>query len=103
MKKQFIQLTTGWIPVSVLGMLMVALVAGQARANLSAELKAVPTAPITASVNVVLHADVVKKLEALPLVVDALLALPSDLDVNIDTRIISPLNGGDYSSRPNSE
>ena len=103
MKEQFIQLTTGWIPVSVLGMLMVALVAGQARANLPAELKAVPTAPITTSVNIVLHADVMKKLEALPLVVDALLALPSDLDVNIDTRIISPLNGGDYSSRPNSE
>jgi len=99
MKDQFIQLTSGWIPVSVLALLMVALVAGQARANLPAELKATSTAPITTSVNIVVHADVVKKLEALPMVVDALLALPSDLDVNI----ISPFDGGDHLSRPNPE
>ena len=35
MKRQFIRSTSGWIPVSVLLLLMIALAAGQAEANLA--------------------------------------------------------------------
>ncbi len=85
MKNQFIQLTSGWIPVFVLLLFTVALVVGQARANLPNEIKAAPNLPVaTSSINVVLNSDTLKKLEALPLVVDTFLALPSDLEFSID-------------------
>jgi hypothetical protein len=103
MKQQFIQLTSGWIPVSVLVLFTVALVAGQARANLPNEIKAAPVPAITTSVNIVLHADVLGKLEAFPVVVDTLLSLSSDLEVSVDAGIISPFDGGEHSSRSKSE
>ncbi len=103
MKKQFIQITSGWIPVSVLALFAVALIEGQARANLPDEIRAVPLPTVTTSVKVVLNADIVRKLEVLPLVVDSLLALPSDLEVSFDTRIISPIGNGEHSSRSNAE
>ena len=53
MKKQFIRLTSGWIPVSVLVLFTIALVAGQARASLSEETRATPVPPLlTTSVEV---------------------------------------------------
>lgn len=103
MQKQFIQLTSGWIPVSVLVLFTAALVAGQARANLPNEIKAAPVPAVTTSVRIILNADVLQKLEALPIVVDTLLALPSDLGVSVDTGIISPFGGGENSPRSKSE
>jgi len=103
MQKQFIQLTSGWIPVSVLVLFTAALVMGQARANLSNEIKAVPVPAVTTSVSIVLNADILQKLEALPLAVDTLLALPSDLDVSINASINSPFDGDKHSSRSKSE
>lgn len=103
MHKQFIQLTSGWIPVSVLVLFTAALVAGQARANLPNEIKAVPVPAVTTSVSIVLNADVLQKLEVLPLAVDTLLALPSGLDVGINASINSPFDGDKQSSRSNSE
>lgn len=41
MKRQFVRLTSGWIPVSVLLLLIVALVVGQAEANLPGQLRSV--------------------------------------------------------------
>jgi hypothetical protein len=103
MKKQFIQLTSGWIPVSVLLLFTVALVAGQARANLPNEIKAAPMPVVTTSINIVLSSGVSKKLEALPLVVDTLLALPSDIELGIDARIVSPHDNGEHSSQSHSQ
>ncbi len=103
MKKQFIQATSGWIPVSVLVLFTIALVAGQARANLPNEIKAASVPAITTSVNIVLSADALRKLEALPLVVDKLLALPFDLEVTLDTRFLSPFDRGEHSTPLKSE
>ena len=103
MKKQFIQLTSGWIPVSVLLLFTIALVAGQARANLPNEIKAAPIPAVTTSINIVLSSDVLKKLEALPIVVDTLLALPSDFELGIEARITSPHGSGEHSSQLDSQ
>lgn len=103
MRKQFIQLTSGWIPVSVLLLFTIALVAGQARANLPNEIKAAPVPAATTSINVVLSSDMLKKLEALPLVVDTLLTLPSGIELRIDGRINSPHDSDERSSRPKSQ
>lgn len=103
MRKQFIQLTSGWIPVSFLILFAIALVAGQARANLPSEIKAAPVPAMTTSINIVLSADVLRKLEALPIVVDMFLALPSDLELSIDAGIISPNERGGHSSQPQSQ
>lgn len=92
MKKQFIRLTSGWIPVSVLVLFTIALIAGQARANLPGEIKATPVFP--ASVNLVLSSDMLKRLESLPHMVDTVLALPSDLEVSVDATIIALRESG---------
>jgi len=89
MSKKFIQLTSGWIPVSVLLMFVVALVTGQARANLPSEIKATPAPMVTTSINVVLHSQMFEKLETLPLVIDTLLALPAEIELSIDATIRS--------------
>jgi hypothetical protein len=103
MKQQFIQLTSGWIPVSMLALFAIALIAGQARANLPNEIKAAPVPATTTSVSIVLNVDVLRKLEALPLVVDTLLALPSDLEGTLNTGLTSPFDSGGHSSRSTSE
>ena len=99
MQKQFIQLTSGWIPVSVLALFTAALVMGQAQANLPEEVKAAPVPAMTTSVSIILNTDVLQKLEALPVVVDTFLALPSELEVNVDASINFPSGGNERSSR----
>jgi len=88
MSKQFIQMTSGWIPIAVMGLLAAALIAGQARANLPHEHRAVPVPAATAPVNIVLSTQMLKKLDALPTVVENLLAMPIDIELRIDTRIL---------------
>ncbi len=88
MSKQFIQMTSGWIPVTVMVLLAVALIAGQARANLPNELRAEPDAAATTSVNIVLNTQMLKELESLPAVVDTVLAMPKNIEVRIDARIL---------------
>jgi len=100
MKKQFIRLTSGWIPVSVLVLFTIALIAGQARANLPGEIKATPVLPVlTTSVNVLLSSNMPEKLESLPHMVDTVLALPSDLDVSVDATIVALRESG-YGASP---
>jgi len=88
MSKQFIQITSGWIPVTVMALLTVALIAGQARANLPKDLIAAPVPAATTSVNILLSTQMLKNLDALPAVVDTLLAMPKDIELRIDTRIL---------------
>jgi hypothetical protein len=97
MKNQFIQLTSGWIPVSVLVLLAIALITGQARANLPNELIAAPVLVTSPTITVVLTASMLKKLETLPVMVDTLVALPGNLEVHIDARI---LTGDSFSHKP---
>jgi len=107
MKKQFIRLTSGWIPVSVLVLFTAALVAGQARANLPNDIQAAPVTAAAHSVSIIISSDLLAQLEALPLVVDTLLTLPLDAEVSRDGGINSPLRSLDYSplfySRPKSK
>jgi hypothetical protein len=103
MKKQFIRLTSGWIPVSVLILFAIALVAGQARANLPDEITAAPVLPVaTTSVNSALSINSLKKLDALPLAIDTFLALPSELSVRMDNRVATPRRADDGTPRLNS-
>ena len=81
----------------------IALVAGQARANLPNEIKAAPVPAETTSVSIILNADGLRKIEALTLVVDTLLALPTDLGVGADDGINSLFDGDEYSSRSKPE
>ena len=89
--------------MSVLVLFTVALVAGQARANLPNEIKAAPITAITTSVNIVLNTDALQKLEALPLFVDTLLALPTEIKGASDSKFLSPFDAGEQSPHSTSE
>lgn len=90
MKKQHTKVSHGWIPVSLLVMFTIALIVGQARANLPNEVKAAPMPVAATSINIVLNADMMQKLESLSLLTDTLLALPFDLELTIDGETLSP-------------
>ncbi|MGI9202814.1 MAG: hypothetical protein ACR2Q3_02320 [Woeseiaceae bacterium] len=87
MSKQFIQMTSGWIPIAVMVLLAAALIAGQARANLPYEHRSAPV-PAAVPVKIVLNTEMLKRLDALPAVVDSLLAMPINIELRIDTRIL---------------
>lgn len=71
-----------------MALLAVALIAGQARANLPNELRAAPAPAMTTSVNIMLGTRMLKNLDSLPAVVDTLLTMPKDIELRIDTRIL---------------
>lgn len=88
MKKRFIQLTSGWIPVSVLLLFTIALIAGQARANLPSELRAEPVPAATFTIDVVTDVKLRWNPETLPLIVESLPVLPYGFEIAIDGRHI---------------
>ncbi len=83
MSKQFIQMTSGWIPVSVMVLLAIAVIAGQARANLAHETRVSPLGASTA-IRLSLDAEALRKFELLPAAVESLLTWPRDLTLYID-------------------
>jgi hypothetical protein len=88
MRNQFIQLTSGWIPLSVLLLFAIALITGQARGNVPTEIQATPVPPVvTTSIDVVPDSDMLKKLETLPSVADKIMALPFDLEISIEAGV----------------
>ncbi|MDA0678868.1 MAG: hypothetical protein O3A13_00665 [Proteobacteria bacterium] len=88
MKKRFIQLTSGWIPVSVLLLFTVALIAGQARANLPGDLRAEPVPAATSTIDDVTGVKLRWSPETLPLIVESLPVLPYGFEIAIDGRHI---------------
>jgi len=88
MHKQFIRMTSGWIPVSVMALLAVALIAGQARANLPKEIVSVQIPMATTSLGAALNAELLRKLESLPTSVNTLLIAPENIGRRFDTRIL---------------
>lgn len=90
MSKQFIQMTSGWIPIAVLALLAAALIAGQARANLPQEHSPAPlsTAPAPAPVKILLNTRMLQKLDVLPAVADRLLDMSINIELRIDNRIL---------------
>jgi len=86
MNKQFIQVTNGLLPVAVLALLSVAFIAGQARANIPGEVTAAVVPVMTTGVSVLFSAEMLKKAESLPQVLDAILALPGEVELTIKLR-----------------
>jgi hypothetical protein len=101
MSKKFIQMTSGWIPVSVLLLFAAALIAGQARANLPADLKAVPAPMSAASMHIVVTGKLLKEnLDDLPNVLESMLKLPIEVDLGNDAGRSS--RNGENESAPRS-
>ena len=95
MNKHFIQVTNGLVPVVVLLLFVVALVAGQARANLPHQVTAAAVPTLSADAKVILNAQMLKKIESLPQIVDSLLTLPADIEVAIGTLALPSTNDAD--------
>jgi len=103
MKNQFIRKTSGWIPVSVLVLFAIALVAGQARANLPNEIKGALLPAATATTIVVLRSDMSSGFDALPVAIDTLSVGPSELEAGSDAGITSLRDSADRLSLQNSQ
>tara|TARA_B110000438_G_C15722555_1_gene610503 strand:+ start:642 stop:953 length:312 start_codon:yes stop_codon:yes gene_type:complete len=88
MHKKFIRMTSGWIPVSVMALLTVALIAGHARANLPKEVVAAQISLATTSLGAALNAELLRQLESLPASVNTLLIVPDNVRRRFDTRIL---------------
>ena len=100
MNKHFIQVTNGLVPVAMLLLLVVALVAGQARANLPHQVTAAAAPTLSAHTSVILNAQMLRKIESLPQIVDTLLTLPADIEATISTLTLPSTNdvGGERPS-----
>jgi len=81
MNSRFDEITKGLLSLAVILMLTVALIAGQARANLPAEVSKSPEFSLATELNIILDAETLQKIDALPHVVDTILALPVEIDV----------------------
>ena len=81
MNSRFDEITKGLLSLAVILMFTVALIAGQARANLSAKVSRTPEFSLATELNIILDAETLQKIEARPHVVDAILALPVEIDV----------------------
>jgi hypothetical protein len=85
MRKRFIQLTSGWIPVSVLLLFATALVLGQDRSGMQEE--GVPFAEPEASVvtHGFLDSNDRTRLESIRRFVDTVLPMPESIEISIGT------------------
>ena len=88
MSKRFIEITSGWIPVSVLLLCAAALIAEQARANLPNETKAAPVPAASTSVSFILTRDALRQFESVPPIVDTILALPAEIEFSVQTKMV---------------
>lgn len=95
MNKHFIQVTNGLVPVVVLLLFVVALVAGQARANLPHQVTASAAPTLSADTKIILNAQMLRKIESLPQIVDSLLTLPADIESAIGTLPLPSTNAVD--------
>ena len=76
--------TKGIISLAVILMFTAALIAGQARANLPAQVSAGSDFAHATLMNITLDEQTMQTIEALPRVVDTILALPIDIELRID-------------------
>jgi hypothetical protein len=86
MNKQFIQVTNGMLPVAVLVLLAIALIAGQARANFENDDLMVSNSTVATDTGVKFNAEMLKKAETLPHVMDAIVNLPAEFELTIRLR-----------------
>lgn len=83
MNSRIDQITKGLISVAVMLMFTVALIAGQARANLQADASAIDEIAFGSEMSMILDAESLRKLESLSHLVDVLIALPIDIELSI--------------------
>ena len=85
MRQRYIELTSGWIPVSVMLLLATGLIAGEPRAEQSPE-----TSPVPETVQFFDQNDQAR-LATIRHIVDSVLPVPETLQVTIDVTV-SPAN-----------
>ena len=95
MNKHFIQVTNGLVPIVVLLLFVVALVAGQARANLPGQVTAAAIPALSAHSVIIIDAATQRKIESLPQIVDTILALPADIEITINALTLPANNSVD--------
>jgi hypothetical protein len=86
MNSRFDQLTKGLLSMAVIIMFTVALVAGQARANLPAEVSSTADFGLATRMSVMLDSGSLQQIRMPPIAIDTILALPIDLELSIDER-----------------
>jgi hypothetical protein len=94
MNSRFDQITKGLLSLAVILMLTIALVAGQARANLPADAQAAPEPVETVREGLILSADTLHAIESMPHLVGSLVTLPFDLGMCIDALTPESANSG---------
>jgi len=100
MNKHFIQVTNGLVPVAVLLLLVVALVAGQARANLPHQVTAGAVPTLSAQTSIILNAEMLRKIESLPQIVDTLLTMSADIELTINLLTLPSINNSERQRVP---
>jgi len=98
MNIRFDPLTKGLLSLAVLLMFTVALIAGQARANLPAEISATSDFALSTRSSVILDSESLQKIHALPYLVDTFLALPIDIELSIEELTLQSGNADDTGS-----
>jgi hypothetical protein len=84
MNSRIDQITKGLISLAVMLMFTVALIAGQARANLQPDASAIDQIALGTRMSVILDAESLRTLESLSHLIDTVTALPIDIELSID-------------------
>jgi len=96
------QLTKGLVSLTLMIMFTAALIAGQARANLTAEVSPTSDFTLATRMSVILDSESLQKIRLLPHAIDTILALPIDIELGIYERSLRTGNaenaGSDGSS-----
>ncbi len=83
MNSRFDQFTKALLSLAVILMFTIALIAGQARANLPAEVSANSDFGSATRMSIILDQESLQYIQSLPYVVDTMLALPIDIELSI--------------------
>jgi len=83
MNSRFDHLTKGLLSLAVIIMFTVALIAGQARANLQAEVSTTADFGLETRTSILLDAESLRKIRSLSYAIDTILALPIDIELSI--------------------
>ena len=102
MNSRIDQLTKGLLSLALIIMFTAALIAGQARANLAAEVSPTSDFALATRMSVILDSELLQKIHLLPHAIDTILALPIDIELRIYERSLRTGNaenaGSDDSS-----
>jgi len=102
MNNRIDQLTKGLLSLALIIMFTAALIAGQARANLPAQVLPSSDFALATRISVILDSESLQKIRLLPHAIDTILALPIDIELRIYKRSLRSGNaenaGSDDSS-----